>query len=390
MHQPHASLTVPQQAHLAGQGVTRRDFARIAAFLASGTWLTLGSEPALAQLSQLKGMAPDAVRINANENPLGPCAEALDAVHKALANAGRYQFDLTDAFKQAMAAHDGLPVESVQAYAGSSAPLHQAVLAFCSPSRPFVTADPGYEAGEVAAKALNAKVIRVPLKGDFSHDVKAMAAADPNAGLIYLCNPNNPTGTLTQHADIVWLADHLPKGCVLLLDEAYIHVSGAPMASALVKAGKDVVILRTFSKIYGMAGLRAGAALGRPDLLTKIALWSAGPLPSLGMAAATASLQVADLVAKRRQLITEIREDTLHFLRAHGVEYVPSVSNCFMVKTPRPGPDVIAALRTHNVYIGRVWPSWPNHVRVSVGTAADMAKFQVALLQVLQGNAGPG
>ncbi len=378
-----ADLVPAQRALLAANGLSRRDFARVAAFVAGGTWLSLGSEPALAQLSQIKAIPPNAVRINANENPLGPCSQALDAVQRALVNAGRYQFDLIEAFKETLAAQSGLAVEQVTAYAGSSAPLHQAVLGFCSPSRPFVTADPGYEAGEVAAKAVNAKVIRVPLTAGYAHDVRAMAAAAPDAGLIYLCNPNNPTGTLTPHADILWLADNLPKGCVLLLDEAYIHVSGAPMATELVKAGKDVVILRTFSKIYGMAGLRAGAALGRPDLLAKIAMWSGGPLPSLGMAAATASLQVADLVPTRRKIISDLRDETCQFLQAHGIAFVPSVSNCFMVKTARPGTELVAALRTHNVYIGRVWPSWPNHVRVSVGTAADMAQFRTALLKVL-------
>ena len=380
---PH-DLFARQQADLAQRGLTRRDFARFAAFLAGGTWLTLRSEPALAQLSQIQAIPRDAVRINANESPLGPCPEALDAVHKGLANAGRYQFDLVETFKQTLAAQSGLPVDHVTAYAGSSAPLHQAVLAFCSPTRPFVTADPGYEAGEFAAKAINAKVIRVPLTATFAHDVHKMASADPTPGLIYLCNPNNPTGTLTPHADILWLADHLPAGCVLVVDEAYIHMADVPMATELVKAGKEVIILRTFSKLYGLAGLRAGAALGRPDLLAKVAMWSAGPLPSLGITAATASLNVPDLVARRRKIIGDIREQTFHFLQKHDIAFVPSVSNCFMVKTERPGAEIVAALRAHNVYIGRVWPSWPNHVRVSVGTAEDMAKFQVALVKVLE------
>ena len=188
---------------------------------------------------------------------------------------------------------------------------------------------------------------------------------------------------LTPHADIVWLADHLPPGCILLLDEAYIHLTDAPLETELIRAGKDVVILRTFSKIYGMAGLRAGAALGRPEHLAKISKWSSGPLPSLGMAAATASLGVPDLVAKRRKLIAEIRGETFAFLKQNGVAFVPSHSNCFMIQTPRPGADLVAALRTHNVFVGRVWPSWPNHVRVSVGTREDMAKFHAALLKVL-------
>ena len=150
---------------------------------------------------------------------------------------------------------------------GSSGPLHQAVLAFTSPTKPFVTGDPGYEAGERAAHFIGAKTISVPLTKSYAHDVKAMAAASPNAGLIYICNPNNPTGTLTPQADIEWLVANKPKGAIVMIDEAYTHIAGAPFNTDLVAADKDVVILRTFSKIYGMAGLRAGAAIARPDLL---------------------------------------------------------------------------------------------------------------------------
>src|SRR5262249_947011 len=143
----------------------------------------------------------------------------------------------------------------VRAFPGSSAPLHQAVLAFTSPDRPFVTADPGYEAGENAARFIGAKVIRKPLLKDraYAHDVRAMAAASPNAGLIYICNPNNPSGTTTPRADIEWLLENKPKGAIVLLDEAYIHLCGEPMCADLVAKDKDIVILRTFSKIYGMA-----------------------------------------------------------------------------------------------------------------------------------------
>jgi histidinol-phosphate/aromatic aminotransferase/cobyric acid decarboxylase-like protein len=246
-----------------------------------------------------------------------------------------------------------------------------------------VTADPGYEAGERAAQFVGAKVIKVPLAKDYSHDVKAMAAASPDAGLIYICNPNNPTGTLTKRSDIDWLVANKPKGSIILLDEAYIHLTGASAAADLVAADKDVIILRTFSKIYGMAGIRAGAALGRPDLIKKIAPYSAGALPTTGMAAATASLKSKDLVPKRREIIKNTREDTLAFLDKHNFKYVPSVSNKFMVDVKRPGKEIIDAMAKEKVYIGRVWPSWPTFVRVSVGTPDEMAKFKTAFLKVM-------
>ncbi len=210
-----------------------------------------------------------------------------------------------------------------------------------------------------------------------------MAGADANAGLIYICNPNNPTGTLTSDADLDWLVDHLPAGSVLLLDEAYTHIAGARLRSDLVLAGKDVIILRTFSKIYGMAGLRAGAAIGRPELLAKVTQYSSGALPITAMVAATASLKCPELVPKRRRIIADIRGDVFAFLDRHGFNYVPSASNKFMVDVGRPGEEIIQALRQEKIYVGRVWPSWPTHVRVTIGTAEEMEKFQRAFLKVM-------
>ena len=341
------------------------------------------TEQAYAQLSKVKGMPPDAVKINANENPLGPGPEAVEAIHNVVKMGGRYTYELTDQFQETLAAQSGVPADHVLPYAGSSLPLHTSAFAFASPTRPWVTAEPGYESGANAAKFVGAKVIRVPLTKSYAHDVKAMAAADPNAGALYVCNPNNTTGTLTPSEDITWLADNLPKGAVLVLDEAYIHISGAPMRTDLVAAGKDVVILRTFSKIYGMAGLRAGAAIGRPDLLKKISSWSSGALPITGMAGATASLKSKDLVPVRRKIIADVRNDVFAFMDKGGFKYIPSVSNKFMVDVGRPSGEFTLALQKEKVYIANRWPVWPTHVRVSIGTQEEMDKFKAAFTKVM-------
>ena len=377
------NLTAPQQRDLFNRGFSRRSFGRIAAMISAGAALPFYNESAIAQLSAVRGMPPDAVKINANENPLGPCPEALEAIHNVAKNGGRYLYEETFGFQETLAEQEGVKPTYIQPYPGSSAPLHQAVLAFTSPTKPFVTADPGYEAGERAAQYIGAKVIRVPLTANYAHDVKTMAVASPDAGLIYVCNPNNPTGTLTPREDIEWLLANKPAGSVLLLDEAYIHIAGAPTCSDLVAKDKDIVILRTFSKIYGMAGLRAGAAIGRPDLIKKIVSFSSGALPATGMAAAAASLKSKTLVPERRKIIAGVRNDVLAFLDKHNFKYVPSVSNKFMVDVKRPGGETIEALRKEKVYIGRVWQSWPTYVRVSVGTQEEMNKFKTAFLKVM-------
>ncbi len=376
-------LSDEQKRDVLKRGFTRRNFGRIAAMMGAGAAsLPFYNEPALAQLSKVDA-PPDAVMINANENPLGPCKEAREAAHNMVAWGGRYRYSEADKVQRLLAEQEGVKLSYVRVHAGSSGPLHQAVIAFTSPTKPFVTGDPGYEAGERAARFIGAKVIRVPLTKDYAHDVKAMAAASPDAGLIYVCNPNNPTGTLTPKSDIEWLVANKPKGAVVMIDEAYTHIAGEPFNTDLVAAGKDVIVLRTFSKIYGMAGLRAGAAIARPDLQEKISSFSQTMMPITGMAAASASLEAKYVVPERRKIIAGVRENVFEFLEKHRFSFVPSVSNCFLLDVKRPGRQAIAAMSRENVYIGRVWPSWPNHVRITVGTQEEMDKFKAALLKVM-------
>jgi histidinol-phosphate aminotransferase len=145
-----------------------------------------------------------------------------------------------------------------------------------------------------------------------------------------------------------------------------------------------VIVLRTFSKIYGMAGIRAGAAFGRPDLLAKMSGHSAGALPITAMAAAVASLGAKNLVPERRKIIADTRNDVFAWMDKHHFKYVPSVSNKFMADVGRPGRQIQdAMLQQHKVSIGRVWSSWPNHVRVTIGTREEMEKFKAAFLKVM-------
>ena len=365
------------------RGFSRRDLGRLAALLTAGASLPFYNEQALAQFSSKGQLPPDAVKINANENPLGPCAEAIEAMFAAVRKGGRYQYEQADIMAATLAEVEGLPRDHVLPFAGSSDPLHRTVVAFASPERGLVVADTTYEAPERSAQFIGAKATRVPLTKDYAHDVRAMAKADPSAGLIYACNPNNPTGTLTSHADMEYLLANKPKGAIVLLDEAYIHFSTAKPCTDLVAAGKDLVILRTFSKIYGMAGLRAGAAIARPDLLAKIEPLGANIFPSTGMVGATASLQSKKLVLERRKINQDVREDVLQFLAKHGYSFTPSVSNKFMLDVRRPGVEVTRALAAQKVYIGRSWPTMPTHVRVTVGTHDEMEKFKSAFLKVM-------
>jgi len=364
---------------------SRRSFLQLSALAATAAvGLRIVTEPMLAA-AEAHTFPKDAVVINANENPLGPCEAARAAVSGIAAQGGRYSMWLTEELVKTFASAEGLKPEYVRAFPGSSDPLHFSVLTFTSPAKSYVTADPGYEAGMMAAKHSGARVVKVPLTASYAHDVKAMIVAAPDAGLFYICNPNNPSGTLTSHADVEFALANKPKDAVVLVDEAYIHFSGAASAIDLVKGDKDVIVLRTFSKLYGMAGLRCGFAIARPELLAKIGSYSGwGAMPITAVAAATASLQDPRIIAERRSINTAVREETFAWLDKNGYSYIRSESNCFLLDTKRPAKSFIASMAAQNVFIGRAWPVLPTYARITVGTRAEMEQFQSAFERTMK------
>jgi histidinol-phosphate aminotransferase len=368
------------------RGFSRRQIARIATVLTAGASLPFYNEFAMAQEDELRlaraaGVRNDAgmVRLTSNENPLGPCREGLDALIKVAPFGGRYQpFGETEDFVRTVSETECVRTDYVAPFAGSSDPLHRIACAFTSPTRGYCMATPGYGGG--APEFIGSKLTRVPLRPDYSHDVEAMIEAAPDAGVYYVCNPNNPTGTLTSRKDIEFLLANKNKGAVVVVDEAYIHFSeNAQTAADLVAADKDVIVLRTFSKLYGMAGIRAGFALGRPDLLAKLRPYGAGALPVTGLACATASLRAArTVVPERRAINRQIRENIFAHLDKRNIKYIKSETNFFMMDVSRPGAEFARAMAKEKVLVGRVWPVWPTKVRVSIGTQPEMDRFLTA------------
>ncbi len=376
---------------IAPTGFSRRNFFRLAAGASALATMPILTEAHLAFADRPKFADPNkGIHIDANENPLGPSEGARQAMTDILPRGGRYLFNLEQDLAETFAKIEGLDPASVMPYAGSSEPLHYTVLAFTDQSKPLVIADPGYEAPMWAAKISGSSVLKVPLadpKGAATHDIKAMLAASSNAGVIYICNPNNPTGTLTTRSDIEYAVANAPKGTILLIDEAYIHLSDAPSSLDFVKEGKDVIVLRTFSKLYGMAGIRMGLAVGRPELLEKISKFGGqNSLPITALAAAKASLLDKDLVPTRKKHIGDIRRENLAWLKSQGFGVTPSESNCFMLDVKRPGREVMAGMAAKDIYIGRIWPAWPTQVRITVGTPEEMMAFRKAFKEVISSN----
>ncbi|HUD21487.1 MAG TPA: aminotransferase class I/II-fold pyridoxal phosphate-dependent enzyme [Acidobacteriaceae bacterium] len=328
----------------------------------------------------------NAVIISSNENPLGPATCALEAIQQYSNSGGRYHQEAKSETVKAFSDTFDLKTGYVSMYPGSGNAVDLALYSNIGPDKPLVVADPSYEQGPRAATVMKAKLFSVPLTKDGRHDVKAMAAATPKAGAYYIVNPNNPTGTMTPKEDLVWLLEHKAPGSVLVIDEAYFHFSNDDSMIDQVAKDKDVIVTRTFSKIYGMAGLRAGFFIAKPELIEKLSTLdqsvgrNGSGSVSMGTAhAATASVLDKTLIPTRRKINADIRAGTLEWMEKSGYKYYPgSQANFFMVDVKRPGREFSALMQKQDVFIGRTWAAMPNYVRVTVGTAEEMQKFQVA------------
>lgn len=333
--------------------------------------------------------ADDMVTISMNENPLGPSQASLEAICRTASIGNRYHGEIVQATVSTALDLYGMPRGYIGLFPGSAGPLTLALMSFIGPGKPLVYGDPSYEQGSGVADMVGAPKVPVKLTRTFAHDVRAMVAATPKAGAYYIVNPNNPTGTITPKEDIVWLLKNKPAGSVVVVDEAYHHFSNVESCIDLVAAGHDIVVTRTFSKIYGMAGIRAGLAFARPEYFQRFRAIApyAPSLASVSItsaAAAQAALLDENLVPLRRKINADNRSETLEFLTRHGYTIVPgSQANFFMVDTRRPGGEFQSAMLDQNVLIGRTWAAMPTYVRVSVGTRNEMARFQAAFVKCM-------
>ncbi|NKJ42063.1 pyridoxal phosphate-dependent aminotransferase [Novosphingobium sp. SG720] len=379
----------------AGLPLDRRRMFQLAAVLGGG--LALGERAFAAQGSPMPAASaapslkvpPGTIRLNGNEYWEGPVDDGLDAARAAVARSNYYDpVGERDALIETVSTMERVGADHVVPWAGSGSPLARAVVGFCGPERGLVTADPTFEVAWMVAAYVGAPVAKVPLRSpDQAHDVRAMLAANPRAGLYYVCNPNNPTGSLTPMEDIAWLVENKPKDAVVLLDEAYLHFSHAASGMDLVRNGRDVVILRTFSKIFGMAGMRMGLSIARPDLQARLMQYDGViqtlQLPVPALACASASLRRMDQITNRREQTTQTREKTAAFLTQRGLAVLPSAANMLMVDWGKPAAPIKAAMEAKGIAIGRSWPIWPTRSRITIGSPQEMERFCASVDRVL-------
>jgi histidinol-phosphate aminotransferase len=348
---------------------------------------------ALAQPSRPGG----AIRLNSNENPIGPPQAAVDALMAAFAaHAPRYPGGPAQSVTQRIASHHSVPVESVVAGSGSGEILRMAVYAFVTAQRPLVTAAPTFEDPARYAQLIPAPVIAVPLTDDLKLDLDAMAERARGAGLVFVCNPNNPTGTVHGVSAITQFVERVQRTSpetTVLIDEAYHHyVQDRSYATALPLALErpNVAICRTFSKLYGMAGLRLGYAVGRPETIAALrrqrlansvnALVAPAAAAALGDDSAAGRQRAEEYEARERARNHEAREFTRKALAELGYAAVPSETNFMMVDVRRDVREFQRACAAGGVLIGRPFPPLLTHSRISIGTIEEM-KFAVGVFR---------
>jgi histidinol-phosphate aminotransferase len=363
-------------------GVSRRGLFGVAAAGAA-----LAAVPARAAApAPIFGPPPGIAQLTRNENPYGPSPAALRAMADA-ATSGCYYSNGAEARLAAMIAErHRLSPDHVLIGSGSTEVLNCATIAL-SREGAILAPDLLFEPPLAYAERKGARIRRVPLRPDMHIDLAALAAAiTPETRLVHLCNPNNPTGLALPGEAIRAFIAQVPRGVTVLVDEAYNELTPAPDAFSIVDrvaAGDDVIVTRTFSKLHGLAGLRVGYAIARPDLIAKIAGWSmsnGGNAP--GLAAAIATYADGPFLSWSRARIEEARALILEAAAGLGLDVLPSACNFVTVKVPDAN-RLHAALMAEGIEIRPAYGRWTRWSRVSCGRIEDVKRYTAALASAL-------
>jgi histidinol-phosphate aminotransferase len=325
--------------------------------------------------------APGMIRLDSNENPVGPGAAALDAIRRTLAESNRYPVLLEDDLKETIAKLHGTKPENVILGCGSGELLRSAVQAFTATDRAFVAPAPTFETPGEYAKFIGTPVKGIPVDAQLSADLGAMAEAARGAGLVYLCNPNNPTATVHTKADVeafIAQVGRVSPQTMVLVDEAYfeyVELPGYGTVAPTALANPRVVMARTFSKVFGMAGLRVGYAIGQPATLAKMSSFQLGSnVSQLSLAAAIAALRDTEHVVREQRRNREVKAFTRKFFADAGYVMSASEANFMMVDVRRDAKAFKAECLKKGVAVGRAFPPLNTQVRLSFGTMAEMKK----------------
>lgn len=330
------------------------------------------------------------VKLSNNENPYGISESVKQAMVDSF-KCGHMYGTPDNGFNDALlASHPGIKRENLLMGSGSGEILQLAGTGFLiSPGKKVIGVDPTYNDVYSQATTIKAESIRIPLLPDYRQNIDAIIKAVKrnyrDVGLVYICNPNNPTGMIIPRQEIKQLLDGLPEDIPVLIDEAYHHFVDSPnyeTAIPYVLEGRSVIVARTFSKIGALAAMRLGYAVARPDLIAEMRKYQTGSVNVAVRYAAAAVLKDVDGQARVKRLNTEVRNKTVAELKSLGYDSLPSDANFFMLHVKRDVQGVIADFRAKNISVGRPFPPMTQHLRVSVGTPEEMAKFMAAFKEI--------
>jgi histidinol-phosphate aminotransferase len=376
--------------------ISRRKFAQLLGAGAAGAV----ARPALSFAETVAAASPasvagsSVVRLSSNENPYGPSSEALKAMSDAFGLACRYPDERADVLVESLARLNGVGRDQTLLGDGSGEILKLCADVFTGPltngaasggSGALVVADPTFEAILYHAKLNDAEIVKVALTPSFAHDLPKMMAA-AKKGLVYVCNPNNPTASISPKNEVREFIEKTPAETMVLVDEAYYHYADSPDYESMIPLIKDhpnLIVARTFSKIYGMAGLRCGYCVAQSHPIERLRerqSWDS--INIMALAAATASLEDPDQVTKGRRLNAETRAFTTSELEQMGFMTIPSQTNFIMIDVKRPVVPLILTLKNRKVQVGRLFRPMPNHMRVTIGKKSEMEAFLAAFREV--------
>src|SRR5262249_35502402 len=367
--------------------ISRRDFARLLGVGAAAAVV----EPPLSFAKPTQSVATPLVeagivRLSANENPYGPSPKAFKAMTDSFGLACRYPDEHSNVLIDKLAKLNGVNHDQILLGDGSGEILKLCAETFTGPKNGnLVAADPTFEAILNNASANGAEVVKVPLSSAHAHDLPKMLSS-AKAGLSYVCNPNNPTASITPKDELRDFIAATPAQTMILVDEAYFHYADSPdyeSVIALVKDHPNLIVSRTFSKIYGMAGLRCGYCVAQKETIDRMRrnqMWDSVNI--MALVAASASLDDSDHVPNGQRLNQEAKAFTISELDKLGYKTIPSQANFIMFDCKRPVVPLIQAMKQRNLHVGRLFSALPNHMRLTIGKKTEMESFVSAFKQV--------
>ncbi len=361
---------------------TRRDWLRTAGWAGLAALLPAAGEAAAA-LPLPEGSSDTLIRLNANENPYSPSKAVRQAMLEAFARTARYPYLERPALRARLAAKHGLSEAHILDTVGSTEGLKIAGLVLGGASGSILAAQPTFLAMLAFAEKFGSYIDFVPLDEELVHDLEAMERhLNNHTRLVFVCNPNNPTGTLLPADALEDFCRRVARRCFVFVDEAYIdyvRVPGYPSMVKLVEEGLNVIVSRTFSKVYGLAGLRVGYLIARPDIIARLAAHQVERPNQIGIAAALAALEDESFYRYSLEQNEKARRYVYELLDELGRRYVPSHTNFVFFHTGRDIDQVDAFMREEGLWVGRPFPPLREWCRVSLGTLEQMERFGAAL-----------